>query len=234
MSETATWVGVLWVLGGYLVGTLPSTYLIARARHGTELMAAAHRDAGEADAHILMTKYMGGGWSGLAATIDVLKGLVLLLVAREAGNLSTTWLALTGVAVVIGHGWPPYARAMAGRGLAGAAGVYLALLPIPMVVMGVLIVLGAMAGATSAASTLGLASVPFVAAIQGQPVAFVAMAGALLAVILLRRLEGVGEVVRSGIPRWRAAWYRLVYDSSGPPHSRRAAEQDRVPPESAS
>ncbi len=71
--------------------------------------------------------------------------------------------------------------------------------------------------------------VPIVAIIQGQPTAFVAMASAILLIILIRRLEGVGEVVRAGVPRIRAAYYRMVFDSSGPPGARVARDEERRP-----
>ena len=151
------WEGVLWVAGGYLAGTLPSTYLVARARHGTAAIEASRRDASEADAHMLLTEHLGGGWSTVAGVLDVGKGLAYLLVARRYGGLPPAWLAVAAVAVVVGHCWPPYVRAMAGRGLAAASGVLLALLPIEMAVAGAIIVVGILLRVTGLASTLALA-----------------------------------------------------------------------------
>jgi glycerol-3-phosphate acyltransferase PlsY len=200
-----------------VVGTFPSTYVLARAKHARGLMTSAARREGERDAHILMVKHLGIGWTSLAATLDVLKGLVFVLVARDVGNVPVGWLALVGVALVVGHSFPILVREMAGRGLATAAGVFLALLPWEMVVCGVLIVLGRAIRGTSAATTVGLVSIPLIGAIQGQPVQLVAMASAIFVIIVIRRLEGVGEVIRGGVRPWRAAWYRAVFDSSGPP-----------------
>ena len=86
-----------------------------------------------------------------------------------------------------------------------------------MTICGLLIVVGGVTRTTGLATTVGLASVPVVAAVQGQPGSFVAMAAAIFAVILIRRLEGMGDVVRSGTNPLRAALYRGVFDSSGPP-----------------
>jgi glycerol-3-phosphate acyltransferase PlsY len=224
MAPMDTWVGVLWVLGGYLAGTFPSTYLVARARHGAAVIAAAKRDASETDAHLLMTEHLGGGWSALAATLDVGKGLAYPLVAQRFGDVPPPWLALIGVAIVVGHCWPPYARAMAGRGLSAASGVLLALLPIEMVIAGLVIVMGMVFRVTGPASTLGLASVPVVAFIRGEPLAYAAMGAGILAVIVLRRLEGVGGLVAAGVPRRRALYYRAVWDVSSPRGPRHPAE----------
>jgi glycerol-3-phosphate acyltransferase PlsY len=223
---------ILWVAGAYLAGTLPSTLLVAKAKAATSLLAASRRNAGETDPHILMVKHLGVGWTALAATVDVLKGFLFVLAAREWGDLPLAWLSLVGVAAILGHAFPFSAPQMAGRGLAAAAGVYLVLLPVEMVIAGLLIVLGGAARVTGLASTVAMAAIPVIAAVQGQPGEFVAMSSAIFALLMIRRLEGVGEVIRSGVPRGRAVLYRLLFDSSGPPAGRHhpTEAEEGVPP----
>lgn len=211
---TSVWVGAAWVVGGYLVGTVPFAYLVARARGADRVIAEAGRRAGETDAHMLLTKHVGGGWSAVAATADVLKALAYAAAARFLAELEPAWLACVGVALVLGHSWPVYLRELAGRGMAATAGVYLALLPIEMVVLGVTILLGKVVADTASASTAGLAAVPLIAAARGEPAAIVAMAGALFVLVLLRRLEGVGDVVRGGTPSRTAVWNRVLHDAN--------------------
>ncbi len=43
------------------------------------------------------------------------------------------------------------------------------------------------------------------------------MAVVIFGLLLLRRLEGVGEVVRSGVPASRAVLYRCLFDASASP-----------------
>jgi glycerol-3-phosphate acyltransferase PlsY len=222
-----TGTGVAWAAGGYLAGTFPSAWIVATITRSTSVLTGSGRSSGERDPHILLAKHVGVAWTVVAATLDVLKGFVFVLVARHAGHLDEAWLALTGVAVVLGHCCPFYLREMAGRGLAAAAGVLLVLLPVEMTVCGLLIVMGGIARNTSLATTIGLASVPVIAAVQGQPAQLVAMGGAVLLVIMVRRLEGVGDVVRSGISPGRAVLYRCVFDSSGPPAGHGVWDQER-------
>jgi glycerol-3-phosphate acyltransferase PlsY len=211
---------VAWAGGGYLAGTFPSTLIVAKAKRATVLLSTAGRSSGETDPHILMAKHLGVGWTALAATLDVLKAFVFVLVARHWGHVPDAWLALVGVTLVVGHAYPFYGRQMAGRGLAATAGVLLVLLPVEMTICGLLIVLGGVTRTTGLATTLGLASVPAVAGIQGQPGTFVAMGVAIVAVIMIRRLEGVGDVIGRGHSPARAFLYRAVFDSSGPPPGR--------------
>jgi glycerol-3-phosphate acyltransferase PlsY len=208
---------LVWAGGGYLAGTFPSTWIVARSKGARALLAAAGRSAGESDPHILMTSHLGVGWTALAATLDVLKGLVFLLAAREWGHLAPAWLALCGVTVVVGHAFPFYLKEMAGRGLAAASGVLLVLLPVEMTVAGLIIVAGGAGRVTGLATTFAMASVPLIAAIQGQAGEYVAMASAILAIIVIRRLEGIGDVTGRGISPARAVLYRGLYDASEAP-----------------
>jgi glycerol-3-phosphate acyltransferase PlsY len=219
----------LWVVGAYLAGTFPSSYLVIRLAGDASILREANRHDSLKDAHVLIKEHLGGKWGAVAATMDVVKGFAYVLVARHVGHLPNAWLATCGVLVVVGHTFPFYARALAGRGLAGAAGVTLALLPVGMAVAGVLIVLGYIVHLTGPASTVGFAAVPLVSWIRGQPPALVAMAGGILGVILVRRLEGVSEgAARCGWPR--TLLYRLVWDRDPdrPPAPRRPATTGRT------
>lgn len=206
--------GLIWAFLAYIAGTLPSTYLVARARGGAEVLRLSARRASEADAHILMDQHMGKKWAALAATLDVLKGFLPPLLVRELVDLSAGWVALAGVAAVVGHVWPPYVRAMAGRGLSTAVGVLLGILPIGAVFLGVVIVLGFVIRQTGPASTIGFVMVPILEGLRGQRAAYLWMSAAILAVVMARRVEGIGDVVRAGTPWRRALYYRAVHDIS--------------------
>jgi len=206
---------VAWAVGGYLAGTFPSAYLIVRANHAQAVLEGSNRRSGEGDAHVLIKTHLGGGWGALAAILDVAKGLVYALAAEYLGNLPESWLATVGVLLVVGHSFPFYARDMGGRGLSAAAGVFLALLPVAMVVAGLVIVVGYVLRTTGPASTLGFALAPVVAWVTGQTGPRVAMAAAVFGVIMLRRAEGIQlSAARRGWPR--AVLLRLVFDADRP------------------
>jgi glycerol-3-phosphate acyltransferase PlsY len=208
-----------WLVGAYLAGTFPSAYLVARVAGANEVIAAARSGASESDAHVLLDKHAGKAWGSIAATLDVLKALVYALAAKYWGNLPPEWVAAVGVLLVLGHSFPFYLRAMAGRGLSAASGVLLALLPLGMVVAGVIIVLGYVTRATGPASTAGFALTPVVALAQGAPGAIVVMAAIIFGVILFRRLVGVSEA--AAVAGWpRAVTRRLVFDADLPASGR--------------
>jgi glycerol-3-phosphate acyltransferase PlsY len=209
---------ILWVVGAYFAG-MSFVFVAAFTRAGRAALATASRNSSEADAHILIRDHLGFGWMVLAATVDVGKAGLYPLVARSFGNLPNSWTALVGFVLVTGYAFPLFFRAVAGRGLAASAGVLLALLPIPMVIAGVVILLGMLLHRTGPATTLGFAAVPAVAGIQGQPAPYIAMACGLFGLIVVRRLEGVS----SAAARWGwplALWRRLLFDQDLPAEPR--------------
>jgi glycerol-3-phosphate acyltransferase PlsY len=218
---------IAWVACAYLAGTFPSTWLVAKANHARALQAETGRRAGETDPHVLMTRHIGWRWSALAATLDVLKGLLVTLAARRIGHLPDAWLAAVGLAAVLGHAFPFYLARWAGRGLAAASGVLLVLLPVEMAIAGLLTVFGIAIRASGLLSTIGFASVPAVAGVQGQPAAYVWMGAAIFLVLVARRLEGVRDVVATGVSWPRAIVWRVAFDASTRP-SRRPRRRGRA------
>jgi glycerol-3-phosphate acyltransferase PlsY len=221
---------ILWVAGAYAAGGIPTTYLVARAKGATHVLAAADRRASETDAHMMLRDQVGMVWYVMAATLDVTKAAAYPMAARGYGHLPAAWLGFTGFVLVMGYAFPFVAKSMAGRGLAAAAGVSLALVPWPMVVGGLIIVLGLAARRTGPATTLGFAAIPVSTAIQGQPDAYVAMSAGILGIILLRRLEGVS--IAAGRWGWpRAILRRVLFDADLPPTPRGRLERpEEAPP----
>jgi glycerol-3-phosphate acyltransferase PlsY len=212
-----------WATGAYLAGTFPSAYVVVRIAGARHVLSEARSGVSEGDAHVLIERRAGRGWGALAAALDVGKALAYALAARYLGDLPPGWLAAVGVLLVAGHIFPFYLRRLAGRGLAAAAGVLLAVVPLALVVAGVIIVIGYVLEATGPASTLGFALAPFVAFATDRPDAIVGMCAALFVLILLRRLVGVSAA--AGRVGWtRAVVRRLLFDTDGSP---REAEDPR-------
>jgi glycerol-3-phosphate acyltransferase PlsY len=220
---------ILWVVGAYFAG-MSAVSLAAFSKAGRAALSTASRNSSEADAHILLRDNLGFGWMVLFATMDVAKAGLYPLAARTFGPLPDSWTALVGFVLVTGYAFPLFFRATAGRGLAGAAGALLALLPIPMVIGGLVILLGMLVHRTGPASTLGFAVIPIAAAIQGQPAPYIAMACGLLGLIVVRRLEGVSVAAAQwGWPL--ALWRRLVFDQDLPAEPRPEGIEGREAPQ---
>lgn len=199
-----------WALIGYAAGCLPSAWLVAIATGNRRVLDHVRRNIGEADAHVLLSQRGRGG--AIAATLDVLKGFVPVLVAARVTGAYE--IAACAVGTVTGHCWPPFLLRYAGRGLASGAGAFLAFLPVEMTIAGVVRVLGSLGKVGGLASTVGYVAIPVVAALRGQPAPFVVSAIVINVLVFARRLEGVREDIELGVPRGRAVFRRAVLDAS--------------------
>lgn len=117
-----------WLLGAYVLGATPTSYIAGRLGRGIDLREHGSKNLGATNVYRLL------GWKFAipVGVIDVAKGaLPVALSASWAGGLA--WLPLAvGVAAVVGHMFSPYVRFRGGKGVATAAGVFLALAPLPL------------------------------------------------------------------------------------------------------
>ncbi|MCC7534950.1 MAG: glycerol-3-phosphate 1-O-acyltransferase PlsY [Deltaproteobacteria bacterium] len=117
------WVGIVLVVGAYLVGSFSLGLLLAQ-RAGVDLRAVGSGNIGATNVERALGKK-----SGLAVMAsDLLKGALPVALARWLGA-DDAIVAATGVAATMGHVWPAYYGFRGGKGAATAGGVMLAAVP---------------------------------------------------------------------------------------------------------
>ena len=113
---------------GYLVGSVPFAFLLAR-RRGVDLRLAGSGNVGAAN--VLRT---GGAARAVAAMcLDGAKGAVAVVVARQLFGGAATPMA-AGLAAIIGHVYPVWLGFRGGKGVATAAGVFLTFVPVAVAI----------------------------------------------------------------------------------------------------
>lgn len=117
-----TWGGV--ALASYLIGSVPSAYLLTRLLLNRDIRRLGDLNPGAANVY----RSVGRSAGVLVAALDVAKGVAAVLLTRWWLGSNTAEM-LAGVAAVAGHNWPVYLQLRGGRGAATGAGVLLALLP---------------------------------------------------------------------------------------------------------
>jgi len=202
---------IAWIAVAYWVGTIPSPYLVARLGRRDDIIAEMRRQESPGDAHFLVARKMSGALGGLAIALDILKGFIPALIARASGEDSGT-LAWIGVAAVAGHSYPPYFRRSGGRGLTTAAGVSLVIVPKAMVGSGVIALAGTLGKLGGFGTSVGFGLLPIFAIAFGYQATLVAMTAGVVGLIMIRRLEGLEEDRRAGVPMPRAILGRLLFD----------------------
>ncbi|HBT46433.1 MAG TPA: acyl-phosphate glycerol 3-phosphate acyltransferase [Peptococcaceae bacterium] len=115
--------GLLVLLGSYLLGSLPTAYVVARYLKGFDIRRRGSGNIGATNAF----RTMGTGPGLAVLAVDVLKGTIPVLLGRAVGG---DWMAvLAGMAAMAGHNWSVFLAFQGGRGVATAAGVFLGLAP---------------------------------------------------------------------------------------------------------
>ncbi len=125
---------IITALGAYLLGSIPTGFLVARSR-GVDIRTVGSGNIGATNAF----RVLGKGWGLAVLLIDFAKGLVACLVVPllVRALLHTTvhsegpiTLALVAaVSAVLGHNFPIWLRFKGGKGIATTAGVLTALVP---------------------------------------------------------------------------------------------------------
>ncbi len=115
------------VVVSYLIGSIPSAYLVGRAFKGVDI-----RQVGSHNMGAMNTFYAIGFWPGMIVLVsDVCKGIVSLLFAYliatylfvVAGNMVVPVEMAAGIAVIAGHNFPVFLKFKGGKGGATAIGV---------------------------------------------------------------------------------------------------------------
>jgi acyl-phosphate glycerol 3-phosphate acyltransferase len=122
------WLLILCPLAGYLIGSIPFGYLLARAR-GVDIFHAGSGNIGATNVGRVLGRPLGV----LVFVLDVAKGVLPVLGARMvAATAGDGWLeVLTGLAAFLGHLFPLYLGMRGGKGVATGTGVALVLVPGP-------------------------------------------------------------------------------------------------------
>lgn len=193
--------GVIAILTGYLLGSLPSAYLLTRWDTGKDI-----RRMGGGNVGGLNTLREVGLWPAITVIVlDVAKGVAPVAIAYWVLGLSLTqpWVLLAGLASVLGHNWMLWLKFSGGKGMATTIGVLAIAMPLYGYWPGILIFLGVIAIPLAithnvALSTgTGLLATPFIAWLGIKSGLFTVWSVATGLIIALRFL-----------PTARAAWKR--------------------------
>jgi len=114
----------LFVTVGYLLGSIPFAWLLARRAVGIDIRRVGSGNVGAANVY----RTTGTTTALAVVTLDVAKGACAVLLARRAG-CGLTVQASAGVAAVIGHVYPVWLAFRGGKGVATACGVFAVLAP---------------------------------------------------------------------------------------------------------
>lgn len=106
----------------YLIGSLPTAYLVVKRKAKIDIRSAGSGNVGTLNAYEVTGKRFIGI---LVLVVDIAKGAGAVLLTRLVFSQESPVLSVAVVAVVVGHCFPVWLKFHGGRGLAPAAGAML-------------------------------------------------------------------------------------------------------------
>ena len=192
---------ILTLLIAYLLGSVPTGFLVAKAR-GIDIRTVGSGNIGATNVFRILGKTAGA----LVLLADAAKGcLAVLVVARlvgdwcypGAGAQAREWFRLAaGVAAILGHNYTCWLHFKGGKGVATSAGVLVALIPLALLIgLGIWLVVFALSRYVSLASISAALVLPFAAWALGESKTMIAVTAALAALAIYKHKANIKRLM---------------------------------------
>ena len=157
-------VEALAIIIGYLLGTIPTAYLVTRFWKGCDIRRLGGGNVG----FMNVFREVGIAPALVVVIFDLGKGAVAVAIAKWWLDAPDPFVLLAVLALVIGHNWMPWLKFSGGKGIAASIGALLVLLPaygypLLLVIFLVIILIPLVITRNMALSMgIGFASLPFI------------------------------------------------------------------------
>ena len=190
--------GIIGIVIGYLLGSIPSAYIATRRAKGKDIRQVGSGNVGGLNVY----RQIGTKAAAVVAIVDIGKGSAAVAVAYWLLDLSQPFVLAAGLAAVIGHMWMVWLKFSGGKGIGTTVGVLSAMMPLlggywpELLIFFVIIVIPLLITHNVALSTfIALACLPIIMWLGRPPGSFIVWS------IVLGILIGIKY-----LPTARAAW----------------------------
>jgi glycerol-3-phosphate acyltransferase PlsY len=183
---------ILGIVGGYLLGTLPSAIIVARAK-GVDITTFGSGNPGASN----VARAIGWRYGSIVFLLDAAKGAIpaVLLIGHRPSAY------ICGAAAIVGHIFPITRGFKGGKGIATGAGVLLVLHPLIMVISAVSwIAIMKLSKKASVASIVVVPLVVVLLAVTGKPAWEIFAFIGLGVLIEIRHLSNIKRLLSGSEP----------------------------------
>jgi glycerol-3-phosphate acyltransferase PlsY len=184
------------LIGAYLLGSIPSAYIIGKFKKGTDI-----REVGSKNMGAMNVIYNVGFWWGvLTLAADIGKGVVAMAIAhwfKHSFDLPALAYFATGIAVLLGHNFPVFLKFRGGKGGATAVGILCYVMPwgclIGFIIFGIIVLITRF---PTLSYGIGLLCFPFVAWLIYHRVDWIVFSLIVIAVPFIRYIPRLKEIYK--------------------------------------
>lgn len=170
----------------YLLGAIPFALLLTR-KSGVDVRRVGSGNPGASN----VWRSIGPALGVSVLVLDCAKGAAAVFIARAVG-LDREAQALAGLAVVLGHVFPPWLRFHGGKGVAAAAGAFLVVSPIALgVAFAVFAIAVGITRYVSLGSILGAIALVVSMVVRREPAGVIGATAMVALIIILRHRENM-------------------------------------------
>jgi len=191
----------LIVLAAYMLGSVPTGFLVAKAR-GIDIRTVGSGNIGATNVFRILGKPAGI----FVLLADAAKGwLAVFVIAKlmaawfypAAGSTAREWFAIcAGVAAILGHNYTCWLHFKGGKGIATSAGVLTALVPGPLlIILSVWIIIFVLTRYVSLASIAAAFTLPFAAWAVGDSLTIILITAALTSLAIYRHKTNIKRLI---------------------------------------
>jgi glycerol-3-phosphate acyltransferase PlsY len=193
---------ILSVTIGYLLGSIPTAYVVSRAKKGVDIRNIGSRNMGGAN----VMREIGTREGVFVGLFDIAKGAGAILVA-QALNAPELWVFGAGFAALVGHNFPVFAGFRGGRGSATIIGIFLVLAPrATLITLAVVAIPFFTSHNFAGAIMVGFALLPLLLWLLEGSLDLVRYVLVIDLFMLVRNLSGIKQILAKGIVR------DMIYD----------------------
>jgi glycerol-3-phosphate acyltransferase PlsY len=201
------WQILLLCVGAYLLGSIPTAFLVGRLILGGDIRKYGTGNVGGNNLW-----HSGVRWAiAPVGLFDIAKAAFPAWLALGPLKLGYGAAVMAGICAAIGHAWSIFLDFSGGRAVSTIIGTLLVVFPagafFQLLIMGVGLLLR-----VHLLTTFGLLALPFLSAASGRPPAVTWGCIAMIALTAAKRLEANGAPLPPGQERWSVLWRRLWLD----------------------
>jgi len=223
------WKIILLLIGAYLLGSIPTAYLIGRWLRGIDI-----RQYGTGNVGANNVWHSVAHWALIpVGAFDLGKAALPTWLALGPLDLGYPLAIAAGLCAVMGHAWSLYLGFTGGRAVSSILGILVIIFPWGVLVELSLMIIG-LGLHIEQLTTLGLLALPFLSLALGQPRTVTWGCVAMLTLTMLKRVEANRTPLPAGPERWQVIWRRLWLDRDIPSHKEWVSRRPPSPRDSTS